>query len=71
VFFEKINSFSETSLLGIILMIHGFKAVTIGACQGKTVTSQISVGNVICFISHSNIVLAGLEIFNCIVLLSF
>jgi hypothetical protein len=48
-------------------MIPGFNAVTIGACHGKTVTSPISVGNVICLISHSNIILAGLEIFNCIV----
>jgi hypothetical protein len=48
-------------------MIHGFSAVTIGVCHGKTVTSPISVGNVICFISHSNIVFAGLEIFSFII----
>jgi hypothetical protein len=48
-------------------MIPGFNAVTIGVCHGKTVTSPISVGNVICLISHSNIILAGLEIFNFII----
>jgi len=67
VFLEKIKSFSETSLVGTILIIPGFSAVTIGACHGKTVTSPISVGSVICLISHSNMVFAGLEIFNCII----
>jgi hypothetical protein len=64
VFFVKINSFLDTWFLGIILIIPGFNAVTIGVCHGKTVTSPISVGKVICLISHSNIILAGLEIFN-------
>jgi hypothetical protein len=67
-FLEKINSFVDICFSGIIFIIHGFNEVTIGACHGKIVTSPISVGNVICLISHSNIVLAGLEIFNFIII---
>jgi len=69
VFLEKINSLVDTCFSGIIFIIHGFNAVTIGACHGNILTSPISVGKVICFISHSNIVFVGLEIFNFIFLI--
>jgi hypothetical protein len=64
VFFEKINSFSFGVSNGTILIIHGFKDVTIGMWFGNIVMTQLSVGSVICLIFHSNIVFDGLDIFN-------
>jgi uncharacterized oligopeptide transporter (OPT) family protein len=45
--------------------IPGFIAVTIGVFHGNTFSSPISVGNVISWISHSNITLSGVDILSC------
>jgi len=68
-FLQTIKSLLDTFSVGIKFIIQGFKTVTIGVCHGNILTSPISVGKIISFISHSNIVFAGLEIFNCIVFL--